>query len=335
MAGQTLAVEGAWVRRRGAESSSGERYPHLADAASHAKNQAMPQLITPAELPKWVPGQKLGSSEGLGWQGIALTSYRYEPSDVVVPALSDFVVVSYRRGHTDIERRFEGRWTRTQCEAGDVSLLTRCQGSHWHWTERIDVSHAYLSEGFVSRIAAEVLERPIAELRLHDLLKVRDPFVTAIVDNIAREAHDRALGGGLYVQALATQLVVHLLRRYASVAYRETAATGGLSPGQCRLLTEYIDSRLHEALNLEELAGVAGLGTWTFGRRFRESFGTSPHAYVVDQRVARAERLLAQGSQALKAVASVCGFADQAHMTRVLHGRLGKTPSEVRRGALN
>jgi AraC family transcriptional regulator len=295
----------------------------------------MTQLITPAELPKWVPGQKLGSSEGLGWQGISLTSYHYEPSDVVVPPLSEFVVVAYRHGHTGMQRRFEGRWTRTHCEAGDVSLLTRCQGSHWHWTEGIDVSHAYLSEDFVARIAAEVLERPIAELRLHDLLKVRDPFVTTIVEDIAREAHERALGCGLYVQTLATQLVVHLLRRYTAVAYRDDAPPGGLSPAQCRLLTEYIETRLHEAMNLEELAGVAGLGTWTFGRRFRESFGASPHAYVVNQRVARAERLLAQGSQALKAVASACGFADQAHMTRVLHGRLGKTPSAVRRGALN
>ena len=72
---------------------------------------------------------------------------------------------------------------------------------------------------------------------------------------------------------------------------------------------------------------------WTFSRRFRESFGRSPHAYVIDQRVARAKRLLAQGSLAVKEVAWICGFADQVHMTRVLHCWLGKTPAMLRRNA--
>ncbi len=293
----------------------------------------MAQLITPNELPKWVPGRLLESSEGLGWQGVGLRGYRYAPSDVPVPAMSDFVVVCYRRGSTHMERRFEGRWTQAECHPGDMSLLTRSQASHWHWTQEIDVAHAYLSDALVSKVTAEVLGRSIADVRLHDLLNTRDPVVSNIVNAMSQEASHQGVGGPLYMEALSTQLVVHLLRNYAGVSYRESVAPGGLSPVVCQRVIECIETRLHEGLTLDDLASVAGLGAWTFGRRFRQSFGKPAHAYIIDQRVSRAQRLLAQGSLPVKAIASACGFADQAHMTRVVHRRLGVTPAALRRSA--
>lgn len=293
----------------------------------------MQTLITPGELPRWVPGDLLCASDDLGWKDVSMRAYHYPGLDVEVPALADFVVVAYRQGATRMERRFEGRWTRTRCVPGDCSLLTRAQASHWHWTEDIDVSHVYLSEGLVSRVAADMLGRSVAEVRLRDLLQTRDPTITGIVEAIAREAGQRACGSALYVEALGTQLAVHLLRHHASVSLREPSARGRLSPGQMRRLDEHIAEHLHEAITLEGLAGVAGLGTWTFARHFRRSYGRAPHAYVVDQRVVRAQQLLAHGSLALKEVASACGFADQAHLTRVMHDRLGTTPGQLRHSA--
>lgn len=290
----------------------------------------MSALITPAELPKWVPGKMLAASDDLGWNGVGLRSYRYRGQDVAVPALRDFVIVSYRVGATFMERRFDGAWTRTQCMPGDVSLLTRSQRSHWHWTEDIEVCHVYLSERLVSSVANEIMDRSVAEVRLRDVLKTEDPIVTAAVDTITREAKARSLGGALYVEAVATQLTVHLLRNYASVTFREPNDKGRLSPLQSRRIAEYIDSRLHEPLSLETLAGVVGLGVWSFTRRFRESFGRAPHGYVIDRRVARARCLLAQGVMQVKEVASACGFADQAHLTRVFQHRLHTTPAVLR-----
>ena len=81
---------------------------------------------------------------------------------------------------------------------------------------------------------------------------------------------------------------------------------------------------------LEALAAVAGVGVWTFARHFRESFGRTPHAYVIERRIDRARRLLAQGGLPIKEVASVCGFADQAHMTRVFQTHLHTTPAALR-----
>jgi AraC family transcriptional regulator len=288
-------------------------------------------IITPSEVPKYVPGTVTAASDDLGWNGVLLRAYHYTGLDVIVPPVRDFTIVSYRGGATFMERRCDGAWTRTHCEPGDVSLLTRSERSHWRWTEAIDVSHVYLTETLVSAVCTEIMDRCVADVHLHDVLKAHDPVVTAAVAAIAREAQQKALGGALYVEAVATQLAVHLLRKYASVAFREPRDQGRLSPVQVRRLREYIDSRLHESPNLETLAEVAGMGMWSFARHFRESFGRTPHAYIIERRIDRAQRLLAQGRMPIKEVASDCGFADQAHMTRVFRTHLGTTPAALRR----
>jgi len=290
----------------------------------------MALLIRPEELPRWVPGELLRCSAGQGWKGVELRTYRYSGLDVPVPAMADFMIVSYRRGSTMMERRFEGRWTRTECHPGDVSLLTRSQASHWHWTEQIDVSHVYLSDAVVSRVAADVLERPIAAVRLHDILRTQSPIVTEAVEAISREASGNGIGGALYVDALSTQLVVNLLRNFASVQFVDKSGRGELPPATRKRIVDYIEARIDQALSLEELAEVASMGVWTFGKRFRASFQISPHQYVVDRRLEKAQQMLALGRLPVKAIASECGFADQAHLTRVMRARLGRTPATLR-----
>jgi AraC family transcriptional regulator len=165
---------------------------------------------------------------------------------------------------------------------------------------------------------------------LHDVLRSHDPILTAAVAAITREAQQRDLGSALYAEAVATQLAVHLLRNYASATFREPSGKGRLSLAQVRRLAEYVDSRLHQQLHLETLAAVAGMGVWTFTRRFRESFGRTPHAYILERRIDRARHLLAQSCLPIKEVALVSGFADQAHMTRVFQTHLHTTPAALR-----
>lgn len=293
----------------------------------------MAHVIRPEELPQWVPGEVLQSSDGRDWRDIYTRTYRYGCLDVEVPALTDFMLVSYRNGSTRVDRRFEGRWTEAQCHPGDFSLLTRSQPSHWRWTSPVDVTHVYVSSELVARLAAEVFERPMVEVRLNDLLQAQDGVVNGIVTAIVNEIGDPATGGGLYIDALGVQLVVHLLRRYASVEPVSFSARGQLAPALRRRLVDHIEARLDQDLTLKELADIANMGVWNFSKHFRASFQTSPHQYIVERRVERAHALLSQDRLPVKTVAFMCGFSDQAHLTRAMRARLGCTPAALRKGA--
>lgn len=317
--------------RRGGIGPKTDCGPSRARSPVQADKRAMPDLIAPRELPKWVPGRILSASDSLGWKGVAHRAYRYAGLDVQIPAMDSFMVVRYRRGQTPMDRRFDGRWTRTRCAPGDFSLLTRSARSHWHWTEDVEVSHVYLSAELMSRVAIDMLDREVSEIRLHDLLRDRDPVVTQICDEITREAVQGNLGGPIYVDALGVQLAVHLLRHYASIAFSDPAGAGGLSPAQIRRLEAFIEQHLHEQIRLEDMAELVGLGVWTFNRRFKQAVGRSAYAFVIEQRMDRAQGLLRRGGLALKEVAARCGFSDQAHLTRMFRARLGVTPAQYRR----
>ena len=60
------------------------------------------------------------------------------------------------------------------------------------------------------------------------------------------------------------------------------------------------------------------------------TLGMTPHAYLVQRRLALARSLLA-GGQSIAEAATAAGFADQAHLTRVFRRCLGYTPAAYAR----
>ena len=291
----------------------------------------MRKPISPAELPRWVPGRVLCASDALGWKEVALRSYSYSGLDVEVPPLDHYALVRYLGGRTHMRRRFGGRWSEADCSPGVVSLLSRTEPSHWQWPDAIAVTHVYLSEAIVSRVAQDVCQFEGAQARLHDRLRVDDPVLTGLLDALAGEAEQQGPGGAMLAEALALQLSVHLLRHHAQLDCSALPHASALATERARRVRDYIDEHLHEALRIDELASVAGLGIWTFCRHFRSTFGVAPHAFVMLQRVQRAHQLLTRSATAIKQVAAACGFADQAHLTRVMRAHRGATPAQIRR----
>lgn len=291
----------------------------------------MSELMTLERLPEWVPGRILLAGDGLGWKHVGLRAYHYEGQDVIVPTMRDYMLVSYCAGATAMQRRFEGRWRRDMLSPGAASLLTRAQRAHWEWREPIDVTHLYLDPALVNAVADEVLDCHVSDVRLEDVLRTDDPVITATVAAVAAEARQQALGGPLYVESLARGLIVHLLRRYASIERANRVPAAGLSPRQRRAIVEYVEANLGEALTLEGMGAELGLGACSFSRAFRRSFGMPPYAYLIVRRIERARRMLVETVEPIKAIAVACGFADQAHLTRLFSRELGATPAALRR----
>jgi len=283
------------------------------------------------EVPRWVPGEVLLASDGLKWSGVKLRAYRYTPLDVEVPRLQDFVLVAYRRGPTAMARRFDGRWRRADLIPGDISLLTRAQWSHWHWDGAIDVIHVYLTASLMAQVCAELYDRPIVDVHLHDVLKIRDAVLFNGALAIAAEVAQAQFGGELYVDAVARQMCVHALRHYTSVSFRDVVPMGGLSRRQQQCLVEFIAANLAGSLTVERLATVAGVSGCFLLRHFKARFGSAPHAYVLACRLERARTLLTASDYDVATVASLCGFADQPHLTRAFKRAHGTTPAAYRR----
>ena len=97
-----------------------------------------------------------------------------------------------------------------------------------------------------------------------------------------------------------------------------------------RRIREYMEVHLGESIDLSMLAGVAGLSVHHFARQFKQSIGVTPHHYLTQKRVERAQEMLAQTDLTLSEIAYAAGFSDQSHLTRHFRHMLGTTPREFR-----
>ncbi|MEH6365619.1 MULTISPECIES: AraC family transcriptional regulator [Pseudomonas] len=92
---------------------------------------------------------------------------------------------------------------------------------------------------------------------------------------------------------------------------------------------DYIQAHCAEPLSLEQICMVAGLSRSYLIRAFAQHFGMTPHAYLTNQRVQLAQRLLQRG-EVIAEAALAAGFADQAHLQRTFKQHLAATPGQYR-----
>jgi len=106
---------------------------------------------------------------------------------------------------------------------------------------------------------------------------------------------------------------------------------GGLAPWQKRKLKQYLSEHLEDQLCVDDLAKQVSLSSGHFSRAFKESFGTTPHRYLIRLRLALAQRLMLTTEDSLNHIALSCGFADQAHFSRWFRREVDTTPGVWRR----
>jgi len=89
--------------------------------------------------------------------------------------------------------------------------------------------------------------------------------------------------------------------------------------------------RLHEPLQLRDMAEREAMSVRTFTRRFREEVGISPGQWLTQQRVERARHLLESSGLSVDRIARDAGFGTAQSMRQHLQAALGVTPTAYRR----
>ncbi|MBY5355046.1 helix-turn-helix transcriptional regulator [Rhizobium leguminosarum] len=185
-----------------------------------------------------------------------------------------------------------------------------------------DEAHSYLFTEFTDALLSDI------EL---DLSHGFEPVIGQLDPLLVQLAHHAAfrLDGTspLYRETMHLALAAHLglvLRQGKSVP---------ISVDDKRLgrAAAYIHDNLTEDVSLEVLAAQAAMSRYHFLRAFKAAFGSSPHQYVIQQRMERAKLLLRTTGIPVVEVAFRVGYDDVSRFGRHFLRYARVNPSVYRR----
>jgi len=133
----------------------------------------------------------------------------------------------------------------------------------------------------------------------------------------------------LYADNFMWAVGIYASANYGNLSVRRRKI-GGLSTWQERLAKEVIEISLIGGIGLAELASLCGLRTSQFAHAFKISTGLAPYQWLAQRRVERAKSMLTRTAP-LSEIATMSGFADQSHLTRIFSREVGVTPGQWRR----
>jgi len=143
----------------------------------------------------------------------------------------------------------------------------------------------------------------------------------------------RRLRGVTAATALARRMVAapHRVGGQAQFVAAPVPATRAQDDTELAEVLEWIERMLDRKITVAELARRAGLGERTFLRRFAAATGTTPHHWLTERRLDRAQGLLEGESMSIDDIAVACGYSSAAALRHQFARLRGTSPSTYRR----
>ncbi|MEV6941019.1 helix-turn-helix domain-containing protein [Streptomyces sp. NPDC051172] len=191
--------------------------------------------------------------------------------------------------------------------------------------------------------------RAITHWNLVSLLRSHHPQVTVVPDALFIEDDNLWTAAGT---AAGIDLCLHLVRRShgaeAAATIARSMVTAPFRTGTQAQFIEHPTPRadrdadtlaavrehalrhLHEPLTVADLAARAGMSPRSFARHFTAQTGTPPLRWLLDQRIAAAQKLLERTDLPMPEVARRAGFGSEVTMRQHFASRLATSPRAYR-----
>ena len=268
------------------------------------------------------------SSSQIPWEGVLLEEHSTATQKTQLRHIRTVFLVLHTGASLRQEWRNAGKFHTTLTTTGSVHLLT--PGPERSLTHRdqldcivLSIEPSYLHRALEDSLLSERVE-------LVERLALEDPQIERLVRALLAETKAGAPTGGLFGQSIATGLAVYLAQRYSSSPPTLRRHRDGMPTTRLNRVLEYIAAKLHEDLSLAALAQIAGMNLYYFSRLFKQSTGRSPHRYVLEQRITRAQQFLRSSHMTIFEASVRTGFADQGHFAKVFRRFVGVSPTAYR-----
>jgi len=271
------------------------------------------------------------SSRNQGWENILVEQFQHpagEGQTYYSDEHSICLSLSPRPVHL---LQTQGGKTHTGSYAkGDFCITPAQMPFFARWDSDDHFLQIRIASRFIQQIALETVETDPDRLELFPKFRHRDPHLESIGAMLSNELQQGNLSSKLYIESLANVLAVHLIRQYATAKPQIPIYEGGLSQRQLLQVLDYINDHLDQEIKLADLAMLLGISQFHFSHLFKQSTGTTPYQYLLQQRIERAKQLLKQSDRSIVEIALMCGFNSHSHLSKQFRQLTGATPKAYR-----
>jgi AraC family transcriptional regulator len=213
---------------------------------------------------------------------------------------------------------------------GDSAILDYSEASTVTFHSALDTVRLYVPRITIQDFVRE--EFGSSEVHLKSPQQViRDPILYHFGACLSALLEHPEENNSLLVDYIALSLQNHLYQTYSATPASSRRARGGLALWQESRAKEAMEADLDKEITIARLAHDCRLSASQFGRAFRQSTGCTPHRWLLQRRVERAQDLLLTSDKTLAEIASSCGFFDPSHLTRAFGQTVGTSPGLWRR----
>lgn len=249
-------------------------------------------------------------------------SYRHDHCTVII------VLTAIKDLHWSLQGKFGESF---DAPAGTVLIIPACTEYTLQWPLQADYVQVALDNNLLSDLRDISGGLSLAELFPHPS-RLPNPKALLIANLLRAELLKNAPVSAGYLQALLAVMMVQLVQNHSFL--RTSGAkqeNGGLSYQASRRIEAYLRENYMRKLSITKMANILGVSGGHFLTSFRESFGQTPHQFLLMLRLSAAEDMLTNTDISLAEIADRAGFSSQSHMTTALKKCRMITPGEVRR----
>ncbi|MBV8867019.1 MAG: helix-turn-helix transcriptional regulator [Acidobacteriaceae bacterium] len=275
------------------------------------------------------PTEVILSSSYSHWDGALVERHRYLPGERNCGHIAKHVISVFHDRPSRLEyRNALGEFVPVWIRPGTIMTTPPGALPIVRLATETEVTHCALEDSFLHKVANE-LGRPAGAPGFR--LSIHDKPLRNIVIMLTDELQTNRQVGRPYVDSLIFALATRYLFLHAGETCRSRSQIVGLVPRALRRVRAKIEANLDADLTLESLAQETGYSRAHFLRMFRAATGLTPHQYILDLRLKRAQERLREETASIVDVALSCGFSSQSHMTTVFRRHLRTTPGEFLR----
>ena len=270
------------------------------------------------------------STRARGWNGVTVELQSFGDLEAVVQT-DDHVVAVHLAGSVNVHRTRDGRTQSRTLNVGDVTITPSGPPTRWRQTGHSAVILLRLAPSYIRTVAGDECALDPDRFEIQGRFTTRDARIEDIAHRLLAGLELEGADGHLYVDALACELAIHLVREHTTACAGTVWSMARLSPHKLRRAVEYIDDNLRSELTLASLAESVSLSPGHFAHAFRQATGVTPHRYVLERRVERAKTLLRGSDMPITEIADRVGCSSHSHFSVLFHRITGVTPREFRK----